>query len=64
MKKILGPISEWELVYKILPRQIYKRNDRNFDLNGWRRGILVKSIGVGKTMYHHPEDYLKWKWDK
>jgi len=61
MKTFNGRTVSYELVYRWFPRRLHElRSDGFYHPCERRRGILVKSVSMGKTMYLKPEDYLTY----
>lgn len=62
MKIKNGPALTYELVYKFFPVTIMtKKADGYYHENGIARGVLVKSLSMGRVMYHKPEELMVFK---
>lgn len=58
-----GPVIEYRLVCAFFNKPIYRcaEGENFFKVVGVGRGPLIRSISMGRVMYHHPSDFLQWK---
>lgn len=62
MKTENGPALTYELVYTLQKRTIHSIGpDGYYHKTGEARGVLVRSVSMGRAMYHMPEEMLEWK---
>lgn len=62
MKAENGPTVTYELVYRYSRKPIHSLGaDGYYHQIGTDRGVLVKSVSMGRVMYHKPEEMLRWK---
>lgn len=64
MKSENGPTVTYELVYRYSRKPVHSLGaDGYYHQLGTARGVLVKSVSMGRVMYHKPEEMLQWKCD-